>query len=230
MLTEQRYEMILNLLEENKSVTVTQIKELLHISESTARRDITALHQAGKLIKVFGGAVALEGEVISREPTVQQKENVNKEQKIRIAKYAASLIEPDDFVFIDAGTTTAYMIDYITQRNATYVTNAVLHARRLAAAGFRVFLTGGELKGSTEALIGTEAVGALQCGFTTPDIHEASVKKAAVAQCRKCYILADSEKFNRVSPVTFAPFYGAKIITDSIPMEYAEYKNIVKCG
>ena len=57
MLTEQRYEMILNLLEENKSVTVTQIKELLHISESTARRDITALHQAGKLIKVFGGAV-----------------------------------------------------------------------------------------------------------------------------------------------------------------------------
>ena len=54
MLTEQRYEMILNLLEENKSVTVTQIKELLHISESTARRDITALHQAGKLIKVFG--------------------------------------------------------------------------------------------------------------------------------------------------------------------------------
>ena len=132
MLTEQRYEMILNLLEENKSVTVTQIKELLHISESTARRDITALHQAGKLIKVFGGAVALEGEVISREPTVQQKENVNKEQKIRIAKYAASLIEPDDFVFIDAGTTTAYMIDYITQRNATYVTNAVLHARRLA--------------------------------------------------------------------------------------------------
>ena len=112
MLTEQRYEMILNLLEENKSVTVTQIKELLHISESTARRDITALHQAGKLIKVFGGAVALEGEVISREPTVQQKENVNKEQKIRIAKYAASLIEPDDFVFIDAGTTTAYMIYY----------------------------------------------------------------------------------------------------------------------
>ena len=41
MLTEQRYEMILNLLEENKSVTVTQIKELLHISESTARRDIS---------------------------------------------------------------------------------------------------------------------------------------------------------------------------------------------
>ena len=87
MLTEQRYEMILNLLEENKSVTVTQIKELLHISESTARRDITALHQAGKLIKVFGGAVALEGEVISREPTVQQKENVNRKYALQSMRH-----------------------------------------------------------------------------------------------------------------------------------------------
>ena len=55
------------------------------------------------------------------------------------------------------------------------------------------------------------------------------MKKAAVTQCRKCYILADSEKFNRVSPVTFAPFYSAKIITDMIPQDYAEYKNIEKC-
>ena len=73
MLTEQRYEMILNLLEENKSVTVTQIKELLHISESTARRDITALHQAGKLIKVFGGAVALNVNETARLATMQMK-------------------------------------------------------------------------------------------------------------------------------------------------------------
>ena len=63
MLTEQRYEMILNLLEENKSVTVTQIKELLHISESTARRDITALHQAGKLID--GHSPGLKGDDLS---------------------------------------------------------------------------------------------------------------------------------------------------------------------
>lgn len=246
MLTEQRYEIILNVLEENKSVTVTQLKELMNVSESTVRRDITALHNAGRLKKVFGGAIAFEGEVISRELTVEQKENVSRDEKKQIAKYAASLIEPDDFVFIDAGTTTACMIDYITQRKATYVTNAVLHARRLAAAGLRVFLTGGELKGSTEAVIGTEAVGALEryhfvkgffgangitlkSGFTTPDVHEASVKKAAMLQCQKSYILADSSKFGRVTSVTFAPFYGAKIITDNIPKEYAECKNIIKC-
>ena len=60
MLTEQRYEIILGMLEEQRSVTVTELKELLDTSESTVRRDITALDKAGKLTKVFGGAVALD--------------------------------------------------------------------------------------------------------------------------------------------------------------------------
>ena len=54
MLTEQRYEQILKLLEKEGSITVTEVKELLDTSESTVRRDITALHNAGKLVKVFG--------------------------------------------------------------------------------------------------------------------------------------------------------------------------------
>ena len=77
MLTEQRYQIILDLLKEKKSVTATELKEILDTSESTVRRDITALHKAGKLIKVFGGAVALEdGDTVSAyEPTVEQKRN-----------------------------------------------------------------------------------------------------------------------------------------------------------
>ena len=55
MLTEQRYEIILKLLEEKNSITVAEVKDLLNTSESTVRRDITALHNAGKLVKVFGG-------------------------------------------------------------------------------------------------------------------------------------------------------------------------------
>ena len=53
MLTEQRFDIILKLLEEKKSVTVTELRELLDASESTVRRDITALDKAGKLTKVF---------------------------------------------------------------------------------------------------------------------------------------------------------------------------------
>ena len=52
MLTEQRFDIILKLLEERKSITVTELRELLDASESTVRRDITALDKAGKLTKV----------------------------------------------------------------------------------------------------------------------------------------------------------------------------------
>ena len=67
MLTEQRFDIILKLLEEKKSVTVTELRELLDASESTVRRDITALDKAGKLTKVFGGAVALNHKVTAYE-------------------------------------------------------------------------------------------------------------------------------------------------------------------
>jgi DeoR family fructose operon transcriptional repressor len=93
MLTEQRYQIILDLLKEKKSVTATELKEILDTSESTVRRDITALHKAGKLIKVFGGAVALEdeGTVSAYEPTVEQKSELYVKEKRKIAQYAAEL-------------------------------------------------------------------------------------------------------------------------------------------
>ena len=74
------------------------------------------------------------------EPTVAQKVEVNKEEKCRIASYAASLIEPEDFIFLDAGTTTGYMMDYLEEKNATFVTNAVVHAQKLAEMGMKVLL------------------------------------------------------------------------------------------
>ena len=67
MLTEQRFEIICRLVNERGSITVTELKDILDTSESTVRRDITALHKAGKLTKVFGGAVALEQAVIAYE-------------------------------------------------------------------------------------------------------------------------------------------------------------------
>ena len=162
MLTEKRYEVILNLLNEKNSVTVTEIKELLGISESTIRRDLAALDKAGKLIKIFGGAVAVDGGFTTVEPSVAQKAEINKDEKTAIARYAASLIERDDFVYLDAGTTTGQMIDFIKEKSATFVTNAVSHAQRLAAQGYRVYLIGGELKGTTEAVVGNQAILSLQ--------------------------------------------------------------------
>lgn len=246
MLSEQRYMMILDLLEQKHSITVTELSELLDISESTARRDINALDKAGRLTKVFGGAVA-SGNVFSPlEPTVAQKAEVFREEKRRIARYAASLIKQDDFVFLDAGTTTGYIIDYIDGTDVAFVTNAVAHAQRLAASGRRVVLIGGELKGSTEAVVGTTALMALYdyhftkgffgvngisktAGLTTPDMNEALVKKTAIGQCLEPFVVSDHSKFNVVSSVTFSKMSNVTILTDDRPDEYMDMHDIRVC-
>ena len=89
-------------------------------------------------------------------------------------------------------------------------------AAKLAAMGLKVYLPGGRLKPSTQALVGTEAVQNLSCynftkgffgangisstaGFSTPDFSESKVKTEAMQHCRKCFVLADSSKFKRIS-------------------------------
>ena len=119
MLSEQRHEMILKLLEEKRSVTVMELTRLLGISESTARRDIVLLDKAGRLVKVFGGAVLADATYLAAEPTVTQKAELSRDEKMQIAKYAASLIGPQDFIYLDAGTTTGYMIGFIEETSAT---------------------------------------------------------------------------------------------------------------
>lgn len=246
MLSEQRYAKILELLEKKRSITVAELSGLLGISESTARRDITALDKAGRLTKVFGGAVAAGNIFSPLEPTVAQKSEVCREEKMRIAEYAASLVRPDDFVFLDAGTTTGYMLDFLGDANATFVTNAVAHAQKLAARGIRVLLVGGELKGSTEAIVGANAVLALRdyhftrgffgangiskaAGLTTPDMNEALVKRTAIGQCSEAFAVCDHSKFNMVSSVTFASIRGITVLTDDRPDEYKDIQGILLC-
>lgn len=245
MLTKQRQELILKLLKERGSITVAEVKGMLDTSESTVRRDITELDRQGKLVKVFGGAVMAEaGDIVTaKEYTVAQKTDLNREEKQKIAKYAASLIEPGDFVYLDAGTTTAYMLDYVEQKEATFVTNAVAHAQRLVSRGMKVLLVGGELKASTEAIIGNQAMKTIReyhftkgffgtngvtrkCGCTTPDANEAMIKQSAMEQCGRCYVICDYSKFDNVSSVTFAPFYGMTFITDRVIAGYEECENI----
>ena len=227
MLTEQRYEIILGLLREKNSVTVTELKDILDASESTVRRDITALYKAGKLTRVFGGAVALEHTVNAYEPTVAQKVELNIEEKKKIAAYAAALIRPEDFVYLDAGTTTGYMLEHLEGSGATFVTNGVSHARALAQMGVRVLLIGGELKGSTEAVIGSQAMQMLKnYHFTTPESNEALVKRTAMEQCLEKYVVSDSSKFGQISAVTFFSFDGAVILTESCSKEYKDCRNI----
>ena len=165
--------------------------------------------------------------------------------KEKIAEYAAGLIQAGDFVYLDAGTTTEFMIDYITERRAVFVTNAIIHAKKLAEKGFTVYILGGEFKAVTEAIVGEEAVVtlekynftkgfwgtngvSLQKGFSTPELKEALVKKKSMESCQNCYVLADKSKFNQISSVTFAAFENATVITnDMATAAFQKCKNII---
>lgn len=245
MLTEQRHEIILKLLKEKGSITLTEIRETLNVSESTARRDLTELDKEKKLTKVFGGAILTSSTLTTSELSVSQKETVCISEKHQIGKYAASLVEKGDFIYLDAGTTTGCMIDYLDAPDITVVTNAVDHARKLSLKNIKVIILGGELKGITEAVVGSEAllslsrfhftkgfVGAngvhpLQ-GFTTPDNSEAVIKSLAIENSRERFVLADHEKFGNVTSIAFADFDDAKVITDSgIDDSYRKMANVI---
>jgi DeoR family fructose operon transcriptional repressor len=244
MLLEERLNEILSILEQKHTVTVQELTEVLNASESTIRRDLTVLHRKGLLVKVHGGATVTGINYSTKDDDVATRQDLNRNEKIRIAQYAATLVQPNDFVYIDAGTTTELLIDFLTEKKAIFVTNGINHAKKLVQKGFTCFLIGGELKLSTEAVIGSEAIlninkynftkgfwgtngVSLQRGFSTPDINEAMTKKESMKQTKDCYIVCDSSKFNQISPVTFASFTDATVITTNLMEEqYKKLKNV----
>ncbi|MBR4581283.1 MAG: DeoR/GlpR transcriptional regulator [Lachnospiraceae bacterium] len=247
MLSEQRKLQILNAVKEKGSVTCNELKDLLDASESTIRRDITELDREGKLVKVFGGAISLQETESFEELSMQQKSVINLDEKKLIGELAAAQIKPGDCVYIDSGTSTGFLVDAVTEKEAIYVTNAVAHAKSLVSRGFKVFLIGGELKETTEAIIGETAILSLQKyhfsigffgtngislkrGFTTPDIREATMKKVAM-QCTDAgrrYILADHEKFGLISTVKFGDIHDAVVVTNGRPADkYVEELQII---
>lgn len=234
MLTEERYSMILEQVRKNKSVKLSELCELLSTSESTVRRDLTALDERGLIKKVHGGAMSIDENSFNLvEQDVEAKSKIFAEEKIAMARFAASLVDDGDFVFIDAGTTTEKMIDFLPDKNVTFVTNAFVHAKKMAQRGFKVYIPAGEIKLTTEAIVGAECVSSLQSynftksfigangislsgGISTPDRNEASVKSAVIQNSRTAYILADHSKFGQIASVTFAQLGRVKIITDKL--------------
>ena len=147
MLTEERLQGIWRIVTEKGSASIQELMDALNISESTVRRDLAVLDEQGRIQKVRGGAMVVGDAYSTKEDSVTQKKDKNLAEKREIAKYAASLIKEDDFVYLDAGTTTELMIDYLTTKQTVFVTNAVAHARKLSQAGYTTFILGGEAEG-----------------------------------------------------------------------------------
>ena len=241
MLTEERFAKIVKMVNQEGTVTVLELAQAIGISESTIRRDLNQLDKLGRIRKVHGGATAVVLMSDGRERNMQEKYSRNIEEKRAIAAYAATLVHANDFVFLDAGSTTEQMAEYLEENTALYVTNGITLAQKLAARGFKTMLLAGRVKASTDAVIGMEAVASLSQyhftrgffgtngitvaeGFTTPDLEEAANKRAAMEHCRQCYVLADNSKFDTLSNVSFGELGKAKIITTKGNVRLKNYK------
>ena len=152
------------LLAENAPPPYRNFCEALNVSESTIRRDLLELDRQGRVNKVHGGAMLPSSQFRADEPTMEAKETLAVSQKNTIAKAAAALIQADDFVYLDAGSTTLAVARAVSGAalDAHYVTNGIAHARLLAQKGCRVLVPGGLLRPQTEAIIGAAAMQALQ--------------------------------------------------------------------
>ncbi|ERT58647.1 DeoR/GlpR family DNA-binding transcription regulator [Megasphaera vaginalis (ex Srinivasan et al. 2021)] len=232
MLAEERQQEILKYIRRQKALTVQEIVSLFSVSEATARRDLLSLQASGFVNRVHGGATWREGcgAYDADWEDLQQKYAYHMEAKRRIARFAAAQIGDADFVYLDAGSTVEQMADFLSGSKASFVTNSLPLAQKLAHFGRDVLILPGRIKEKTAAIVGSEMrdmlrryhftkgfFGAngisLQAGCTTPDAEEGDCKMAALQHCRYKSVLADCSKFGLASHITFADLAEVSIIT-----------------
>ncbi|MEB6202265.1 DeoR/GlpR family DNA-binding transcription regulator [Mammaliicoccus fleurettii] len=214
MLTTERHQLIIDEINQRETVTLQELINLTHSSTSTIRRDLSQLEQRGLLKRVHGGATQIAKRHEERNMT--DKELRFQDEKQEIARLAAFLIADGDTIYLDAGTTTLEMIPFITQQDIIVVTNGLTHVRPLLEKGIPVYMTGGEVKSTTFANIGVNAVKSLEryrfdkafigmngidlnYGLSTPDPNESEMKEKAIHLASQVYVLLDHSKFNEVS-------------------------------
>ncbi|TMW71824.1 DeoR/GlpR family DNA-binding transcription regulator [Alteribacter natronophilus] len=228
MLTDQRHETILALLNQSKTVRLADLTEATGASESTIRRDLTDLEKQKKLKRIHGGASVITGK--TEEAPLQERTLRDQGEKIVLGKAAADLISDHDTVFLDAGSTTAAIIPYITDRNITVVTNGLNIITALAGTGIKTYVLGGHVKSGTHAFVGAGAIASIQAyqfdkaflgmnsvdaefGYSTPDPEEALIKKQALDRAAESYVLADHTKLGETSFSKVASLDEATLIT-----------------
>jgi len=212
----------LNLIKEyvykHKDVKITELNNVIDASESTIRRDIKHLSQEGFLTELYGSVVINEQN--ASDTFIQERLQANVEVKDNIGKQAASKVSDNDFLFIDAGSTTYRMLKHINAKNITVVTNGTHIAEAAIKYGFDTYVVGGHLKASTMAIVGEQAVdyvknfnfdkcfmgtnGYSSKGYSTPDLKEGILKKAVIEQSRERYVLTDKSKQNITTAYIFA--------------------------
>lgn len=210
MFTDERRQIILSSLFVHGSLSVLDLARMVRASEITVRRDLRALEESGQIVRRRGGATLTRTSM--EEPTYLEKSVVAPSEKLAIAREAASLVEDGDVIMVCAGTTTQAFAQFLTRKRLMVATNSLLVAGELTdAPDVEVFMVGGMLRGNIRAVIGGDAEKAIsrlhfhkvflsgngltaENGLSTPNLHVASIDRAAIEASTKVIVLADHTK------------------------------------
>ncbi|QYX77849.1 DeoR/GlpR family DNA-binding transcription regulator [Streptomyces akebiae] len=231
----ERRQLILEMVRANGAVSLRELARVVQTSEVTVRRDVRALEAEGLLDRRHGGAVLPGG--FTRESGFPQKSHLATAEKTAIADLAASLVEEGEAIVVGAGTTTQELARRLARvPGLTVVTNSLLVAQALAHANrVEVVMTGGTLRGSNYALVGSGAEQSLQGlrvskaflsgsgltaerGLSTSNMLSASVDRALVQAAAEVVVLADHTKLGTDTMFQTVPTdVITRLVTDDPP-------------
>ena len=211
---------ILDLLSAGGFVRVTELSASFGVSEVTIRSDLDALEASGDLVRVHGGAVTAASPRRT-EPAFEEALGSQWQEKLSIARHAASLVSPGDSVIVDVGTTAAALARALVERSELHdvvvITNGLKIALELERAlpRFTVIVTGGTLRALQHSLVNPLAdslfdtlhadIAFIGCngvdaerGITNINLPEAEVKRRMLGAATRRIVLADGSKIGQV--------------------------------
>lgn len=219
---DERRSAIMEMLDHNASVQVAEIAQTFGVSSVTARADLDALAEAGKLRRTHGGAVSLHKRLTVS--TQDRRINVNVAAKQAIAQSAIELVNDGDTLLVDSGTTALEFVRLLDQRDGiTVITADITIADYIdeSMPSVDVVMLGGALRKGHRYLYGPLTMQALQmvhadlavmcpgafvpgCGFTTDFPQMAETKTAMIAAAHQSVALMDASKVNGRGMYRFA--------------------------
>ena len=247
MSTDERKNRILELLQENGIVKVNALSENLGISEVTVRNYLTEMEKMGLLTRVHGGAIS------SYKPcsmNFNQRLETNQSEKESIAAKISEMIEPNDTIMLNAGTTTLLVFRHLpADYNLNIVTNSISIALEASSnPNYNVTLVGGQVNSKYHFTYGSDAIEQIknyhanklvlsvdgidtESGFSTYYSEETHLDKAMIKQSDICIIAADKSKFRRnafakISDIDCADFIVTTCNLNSEEKELLSQKDI----
>ncbi len=229
---QHRLDQIVAFLKSHSLATVEQLVEAIDASPATIRRDLIKLDEQGVISRSHGG-VALR-RFVPVQPTTDEKQLRNRQEKLAIARHAASLVQPGNAVVLDAGTTMLELARSLTHLPLRVITVDLHIALYLSAfKQIEVTIIGGRIDDSSQSCIGEHGrrmlrsvwpdIAFMSCnswsveaGVTTPTEEKSGLKQDIIATARRKVLLADSSKYGKSSLFSVASLQAFDdVVTDS---------------